>query len=114
MYERESTDITRMVIQIVMFMDLSVTIPRLSINFPECPFIFRPCGAHINHFFLVMSRIHGQVSTSAGAELRLHLVDDAKRSLVAQGQASMYKPPRDHEDAGQIQIPSSPTALSDV
>ena len=39
-----------MVIQIVMFMDLSVTIPRLSINFPECPFIFRPCGAHISFF----------------------------------------------------------------
>ena len=46
-----------------------------------------------------------QVNASAGAELRLHLVDDAKRSMVAHGQVSTYRPPRGHEDAGQIQMP---------
>ena len=98
MYERESTDRTGMMLQIVIFMDLSVPVLRLSINIPECPFRFYAGSAH-NSFLVV------QVSESVGAELRLRLVDDAKRSMVAQGQVSMYKPPRGHEDAGQIQAP---------
>ena len=63
----------------------------------------------ILHLFLVMSRTHEQVSESEGAELRLRLVDDTKRSMVAQGQVSMYKPPRGHEDARRSQMPKSLT-----
>ena len=35
-------------------------------------------------------------------DLRLRLVDDAKRSMIAQGHVSTYKPPRGHEDGVKL------------
>ena len=37
------------------------------------------------------------VTDSSGSDLRLKLVDDAKRCMVAHGQVSKYTPPRGDE-----------------
>ena len=45
-----------------------------------------------------------EVTDSSGSDLRLRLVDDAKRCMVAHGQVSKYTPPRDPRGSEGVKL----------
>eukprot|EP00438_Fugacium_kawagutii_P002692 Skav218901 [mRNA] locus=scaffold328:354613:355968:- [translate_table: standard] len=61
----------------------------------------------------VRSKLKKVTDPTGSKDLRLQLVDDAKRSIVAMGRVSMYKPPRSSEDGVKLCLQLTEIKLED-